>query len=31
MQKDLGFKMTYDDFCWARMVICSRIFGIVIG
>ena len=31
LQKDIGFKITYEDFCWARMVVCSRIFGIVIG
>lgn len=27
----VGFDFSYDEFCWARMIICSRIFGIEIG
>lgn len=31
MDNDIGIKVEYSEFCWARMVVCSRIFGIVIG
>lgn len=31
MEMDVGIKVEYSEFCWARMVVCSRIFGVVIG